>query len=201
MPANRPLLLIALLALLAPPACRTLKDFPADNTANADILRSFSANANASLRLQQTELASPLELRILIDSLILCSFQPLAGIEALRLAFTPDSVKALDRFNAQFAAGSYHDLQQQTSIDLNFRSLQTQLLTHLQNPDLQLPSLHTLPLDNNRSPRAQLQLSLTRFQRNVPIDTRFPIPAKYRQTSFANLLRPLLSPTPNGLSF
>lgn len=62
--------------------------------------------------------------RIKRDSAILISVNAFAGIEAVRLLFTPDSVKMIDRINRSFFSGNYEESRRFIPYALNLEILQ-----------------------------------------------------------------------------
>lgn len=84
----------------------------------------ISARLNVALTLPGNSLSSRVDLKILRDSALLLSVQPLLGIEVFRIKLTPDSVKAIDRLNHRYFADNYANMKGKATIDFNFYNLQ-----------------------------------------------------------------------------
>ena len=70
-------------------------------------------------------------LKLITDSVILISAQPLPGIEVARIYITKDSVFVLDRFNAQYYSMEIDSLKQKTGLDFDFQTMQTLLCNQI----------------------------------------------------------------------
>jgi hypothetical protein len=74
-------------------------------------------------------------LKILRDRTLQISIQPLAGIEVMRIEFSPDSVKVLDRMNKRYLADSFENLRGDMPPALNFYNLQALFTNRIFLPD------------------------------------------------------------------
>jgi hypothetical protein len=63
--------------------------------------------------------------RIKRDSAILLSINAIAGIEAARLLFTPDSIKMIDRINNNYFLGNYLDAERIFPFTLDYNIIQS----------------------------------------------------------------------------
>ncbi|MDR1602882.1 MAG: DUF4292 domain-containing protein [Tannerella sp.] len=68
--------------------------------------------------------SSRASLKILRDHKLQISIQPLAGIEVMRIEFSPDSVKMLDRMNKRYLADTFENLKDDMQFAFNFHNLQ-----------------------------------------------------------------------------
>lgn len=91
----------------------------------------LSARMNVNLKTTDKELDSRVDLKVVKDSALQLSIQPILGIEIFRVQLTPDSIKVLDRINKQYVAENYEDLRGQTPIEFNFYNLQALFINHL----------------------------------------------------------------------
>lgn len=91
----------------------------------------LSARMDVDLDLPGQQLGSRVELRMVRDSALQLSVQPLLGIEMFRLLLTTDSVKVIDRMNKRYLAEDYGKLRGQTPIAFNYYNLQALLLGQL----------------------------------------------------------------------
>jgi hypothetical protein len=92
-------------------------------------------------------------MRMKRDSAIWLSVSPLLGIEAVRILFTPDSVKALDRLNNVYYSDGYNALSALANANLNFSLLQSLIMAgyfptsdtlrslYVENPDYLLTTV------------------------------------------------------------
>ena len=94
-------------------------------------LRTFTARTSMAIRMPGSEMKSRVDMKIIRDSALQLSVQPLAGMEMLRMEFSRDSVKMVDRFNRQYLAESYTILNETSPVALNFFDLQALLLNRI----------------------------------------------------------------------
>lgn len=96
---------------------------------NTLLFNTFSAALKIDVNAGAKSFASKATLKLVNTQRMQLSLQPLAGIEAFRLDFTPDSVSIIDRLHKQWTAMSYETLRRETGFNLNFKLLQA-LLTN-----------------------------------------------------------------------
>ncbi|MDR2498495.1 MAG: DUF4292 domain-containing protein [Tannerellaceae bacterium] len=94
-------------------------------------LRTFSAKTNMEIRFQGSEMKSRVDLKIIVDSILQLSLQPMAGIEVARAEFSRDSIRMLDRLNRQYLCESYAELNASSPIAFNYYDLQAILLNQI----------------------------------------------------------------------
>ena len=70
-------------------------------------------------------------IKIKQDSFIWISISPGLGIEAARVLLTPDSVKFIDRFHAEYFAGTYSYIKTKFQFKADFYTIQSILLCNL----------------------------------------------------------------------
>jgi hypothetical protein len=64
-------------------------------------------------------------IRILKDSIIILSIQPLLGIEVARAGITQNSFTLVDRFNKRYFTADFDSLRAQTGVNLNYNIFQS----------------------------------------------------------------------------
>lgn len=97
----------------------------------------FSARLGVDLNIPGNELSSRVEMKLVKDSALQLSIQPILGIEIFRIELSRDSVKALDRMNKQYVAEGYDALKEQFPFDFNFYNLQALFINQLFVPGYQ----------------------------------------------------------------
>ena len=91
---------------------------------NSFRFNTLSARMKLEFIVQEQELSSRAQLKMIYNDRLQISIQPLLGVEAFRIELTDDSVKILDRLNKRFMVDSYNNIKGTTDIDFNFRNLQ-----------------------------------------------------------------------------
>ncbi|MDL2277909.1 DUF4292 domain-containing protein [Parabacteroides sp. OttesenSCG-928-G07] len=91
----------------------------------------LNARMQVELRVSGSELSSRIDLKIVKDSALLLSVQPLLGVEMFRVVMNPDSIIVLDRLNKRYVAENYANLINQTPITFNFYNLQALFINHI----------------------------------------------------------------------
>lgn len=86
---------------------------------------------NADLNMKGNDVSSKIELKMLRDSIIQLSVQPMFGVEIFRLALTKDSVKLIDRLNKRYAVESYTQMKNENAVVFNFYNLQSLLVNRI----------------------------------------------------------------------
>ena len=89
----------------------------------------LTARLNVDLNLPGNNMSSRVDLKMVKDSAFQLSVQPFLGIEVFRAEISVDSVKVIDRMNA--------NLKGQTPIEFNFYNLQALFTNHLFLPGQQ----------------------------------------------------------------
>jgi hypothetical protein len=104
----------------------------------------LSARAHIDIHLQGNELSSRIDIKIVKDSILQLSAQPLPGVEVFRLEFGLDSVRVIDRLNKRYVRESYTGMKGETRIDFNFFNLQALFTNRIFLPGEQdvTPSLY-----------------------------------------------------------
>lgn len=97
----------------------------------------FSARLGVDLNIPGKEMSSRVEMKLVKDSVLQLSVQPMLGIEVFRIELSRDSVKALDRLNKQYVAEGYDALKEQFPFDFNFYNLQALFINRLFVPGYQ----------------------------------------------------------------
>lgn len=70
-------------------------------------------------------------IRILTDSAIVLSVQPLLGIELFRVEITPRTVTVIDKMNRRYVRTDYAGLQQHTGLPVTYRDIQALCMNRL----------------------------------------------------------------------
>jgi hypothetical protein len=138
------LLLIILLTSLV--SCKTVKSIVSKNDVPTDSLKTLiknilntqpdfkSANVskmNVSLTYNNRKINVSTSCKLIKDSAIFVSFQPILGVEMAKAEITTDSIWVLDKFNHRCYATDYGYLVRKTGININFYNLQSILLNSL----------------------------------------------------------------------
>ena len=87
------------------------------HTLNAKVKTEFKGNDGSELSLMIT-------LRSVSDSAIWMSASPALGIEAVRILFTRDSIKVMDKINGRYLRESYDFLKSFTTAEINYAMIQ-----------------------------------------------------------------------------
>lgn len=85
----------------------------------------FSARLNISLISGTRSMSSRANIRILKDSALQVSVQPLFGVEMFRLYIDPDSAVVLDRMNKRYVKESINSLKEHYPVGFDFYTLQS----------------------------------------------------------------------------
>jgi hypothetical protein len=131
-------LLFALVILMA--ACKTEKvsrkplegknkDFLLEKLeANEVDFKTFSAKSSISVQNESSTNSFKSTIRIQKDSAIWVSVTPLFGIELARILLTKDSLKVINRINAEYFIGDYEYFYKKYDIALEFETIQALLI-------------------------------------------------------------------------
>lgn len=108
--------------------------------ARTDIRTANFNNINISLNLNGMSFNSKASMRIVTDSIIQLSIQPILGIEVARINFTKDEVLAIDKINQRYIRVPYDSLFASYDLQVAFSDLQALFLNKLfmvsaSNPD------------------------------------------------------------------
>lgn len=104
--------------------------------------QTLNARMQVEIRVSNSELSSRIDLKIVKDSALLLSVQPLLGVEMFRVVMNPDSIIVLDRLNKRYVAENYANLINQTPVTFNFYNLQALFINHIFVPGEQGLSLN-----------------------------------------------------------
>lgn len=96
-----------------------------DINTNSFDFNTFSSRLNMSLTSGTRSLSSRANIRMIKDSAIQISVQPLFGVEVLRLYIDPDSVVILDRMNKRYVEESLNSLKEQYPVGFDFYTMQS----------------------------------------------------------------------------
>lgn len=99
--------------------------------------RTLSARLNVELRQNNGKtLDSRVELKMVRDSIIQLSIQPLLGIEVFRVELTTDTVRLIDRMGKRYVEERYSGLLEEASYDFNFYNLQALFINRVFLPGM-----------------------------------------------------------------
>lgn len=142
--SNITLLLLALLILAGCRSRREVETVTGEARETADffdsmqkrypLFRSLTARTSVEVALQGYEMKSRMDLKMITDSILQLSFQPMLGMEVLRVEFSRDSVKMVDRMNRQYLAESYEQLNTTSPIAVNLYNVQALLANRIFSP-------------------------------------------------------------------
>lgn len=86
--------------------------------------QTLNARLDADITLPDKSLSSRVNLKMIRDSVLQFSVQPLLGIEVFRLQLSPNRILLIDRMNKRYVDESYEEAKGQLPIDFNFYNLQ-----------------------------------------------------------------------------
>lgn len=110
---------------------KELNEFVASMQSQEVKFNTLSAKLNVNLQLPDKEMSSRVEMKLVKDSALQLSIQPILGIEIFRIELNKDSVKVMDRINKRYVAEGYSKLKEQFTIDFNFYNLQALFINQL----------------------------------------------------------------------
>ena len=110
---------------------KELNEFVASMQSQEVKFNTLSAKLNVNLQLPDKEMSSRVEMKLVKDSALQLSIQPILGIEVFRIELNKDSVKVMDRINKRYVAEGYSKLKEQFTIDFNFYNLQALFINQL----------------------------------------------------------------------
>lgn len=93
--------------------------------------KTLAARLSAEVDVPGKEMSSRVDLKIVKDSALLLSVQPLLGMEVFRVEMTVDSLLIVDRMNRIYCADSYNNLKGEMPLTFNFYNLQALFINHL----------------------------------------------------------------------
>ncbi|MDD4777764.1 MAG: DUF4292 domain-containing protein [Fermentimonas sp.] len=96
-----------------------------DINTNSFDFNTFSSRLNMSLSSGTRSLSSKANIRMIRDSAIQISVQPLFGVEVLRFYIDPDSVVILDRMNKRYVEESLNSLKEKYPVGFDFYTMQS----------------------------------------------------------------------------
>lgn len=91
----------------------------------------FSARTNVDLTVPGKSLSSRVDIKIVHDSVLQLSVQPLLGIELFRAEFNQNGLVIIDRMNKRYVSESYADLKGKLPITFNYYNLQALFSNHI----------------------------------------------------------------------
>ena len=83
---------------------KELNEFVASMQSQEVKFNTLSAKLNVNLQLPDKEMSSRVEMKLVKDSALQLSIQPILGIEVFRIELNKDSVKVMDRINKKDTA-------------------------------------------------------------------------------------------------
>ena len=96
-----------------------------DINTNTFDFNTFSSRLNMSLTSGTRSVSSRANLRMIKDSAILISVQPLFGVEVVRLYIDPNNILILDRMNKRYVKESLISLKEKYPVGFDFYTLQS----------------------------------------------------------------------------
>ncbi|MDR2533805.1 MAG: DUF4292 domain-containing protein [Tannerellaceae bacterium] len=142
--SNITLLLLALLLLAGCRSRRQIETVTVEAKGTAQffesmqkrypLFRTMSARTSVEIGLPGYEMKSRMDLKMITDSILQLSFQPMLGMEVLRVEFSRDSVKMVDRLNRQYLVESYEQLNKTSPIAINLYNIQALLANRIFSP-------------------------------------------------------------------
>lgn len=89
--------------------------------------QTLSQRAQLTLSWDQQRYGVNSVVRIWRDELVVVSVQPMLGIEMMRMEADRDSVWVIDKMNKKYIALAYGEIEKQTGMKINYRTLQEML--------------------------------------------------------------------------
>ncbi|MDR1678769.1 MAG: DUF4292 domain-containing protein [Prevotellaceae bacterium] len=86
---------------------------------------------SVNININGQKVSSRASIKIIRDSIIQVSVQPVLGIEIARIDLTPETAILVDKFNGKYFSTRYDSLLIKKGIELNFKHLQALLLNRL----------------------------------------------------------------------
>jgi hypothetical protein len=91
----------------------------------------FSARTNVELDAANKSFSSRVDIKMVRDSALQLSVQPLLGIELFRAEFTREGITIIDRMNKRYVSESYAALKGKLPVTFNYYNLQALFSNHL----------------------------------------------------------------------
>jgi hypothetical protein len=91
----------------------------------------FFARTNVELEMTDKSFSSRVDIKIVRDSALQLSVQPLLGIELFRAEFTREGLIIIDRMNKRYVSESYDALKGKWPVAFNYYNLQALFSNHL----------------------------------------------------------------------
>lgn len=91
----------------------------------------LSSKLNMNISSGKSSISSKANMRIIKNSIIQLSIQPLFGVEMFRVHITPDTLILLDRMNKQYVKESISDLKKEYPVGFDFETLQALFSNHI----------------------------------------------------------------------
>jgi hypothetical protein len=91
----------------------------------------FSSRANMELDISGKSYSSRVDIKIIRDSALQLSIQPLLGIELFRAEFTEEGLTIIDRMNKRYVSESYATLKGKLPVAFTYYNLQALFSNHL----------------------------------------------------------------------
>lgn len=119
----------------------------------------LNARMSVDVKMPGKEMSSRAELKMVRDSALVLSVQPIMGIEVIRLEMDRDSIRFIDRMNKRYLAENYAQLKGQTPIAFNYNNLQSLFVNHLFFPGEEslTPALYNRFLLNQEGSHAEIK--------------------------------------------
>jgi len=119
----------------------------------------LSARMNVDLNIPGKEVSSRVDLKMVKDSALMLSVQPILGIEMFRLEMNKDSIKVIDRMGKRYVAENYANLTDESSLVFNFYNLQSLFVNRIFLPGEQsiLPEAYNRFLLDQEGSRAEVK--------------------------------------------
>ncbi|MDR1203093.1 MAG: DUF4292 domain-containing protein [Tannerellaceae bacterium] len=91
----------------------------------------FSARTNVDLNISGKSFSSRVDIKMISDSALQLSVQPLLGIELFRAEFTLEGLTIIDRMNKRYVSESYAALKGKLPVAFNYYNLQALFSNHI----------------------------------------------------------------------
>lgn len=91
----------------------------------------LSSKLNLNISSGKSSISSKANIRMIKNSTIQLSIQPLFGVEMFRVHITPDTFILLDRMNKQYVQESISDLKKKYPVGFDFETLQALFSNHI----------------------------------------------------------------------
>ena len=194
---------------------KELNEFVASMQSQEVKFNTLSAKLNVNLQLPDKEMSSRVEMKLVKDSALQLSIQPILGIEVFRIELNKDSVKEMDSYLYKHFKLERNGLitwlntKDKTDLQYLFKADNEEKLlsTQIEDPSglykliwnytnfqpvvssCLFPRIMEISFMKGNSNQGGMDISYSRIQLDRTLNMDFSIPAKYKRITFAQVLK------------